>query len=140
MIIYGYQCRECGQEYTSAYRGNVLQQIDIARGVCGGDAVYVPVECVCGNAEIKRKYSLAAHRGMPEHLNRTTGTVISSDRQFRDELKRKSEAEFLRTGIPCQYEPIDPDEAKAAVIASDGVGLESTNRARVNAGKPPIRL
>ena len=133
MTLYGYQCRECGQEYTSAFRGDVLKE----------DAGFGPVSkrCPqCGNPEIKRKYSLAAHRGMPEHLNRTTNTVISSDRQFREELKRKSEAEFLRTGIPCSYEPLDPEEAKAAVIASDAVGLESTNRARVNAGKPPIRL
>lgn len=130
MTLYGYQCRECGQEYLSKHRGNYLVDQDGFMIRCSA----------CGNDEVKRRYSVATHRGMPEHLNRTTNTVISSDRQFRDELKRKSEAEFLRTGIPCQYEPIDPEEAKAAVIASDGVGLESTNRARVNAGKPAIRL
>lgn len=140
MILYGYECRECGQEYTSEYQGNVLQVIDIARGVCGGDAVYVNQECVCGNGEIKRKYSLAVHRPMHEHFNHSVGKPISSDRQFRDELKRKSEEHFLRTGIPADYVPSDPTETRKAVEESGGIGLESTNRRRVNEGMKPIRL
>ena len=135
MTMYGYECRECGQSYTSEIRGNFLAAIAIDRNTV------VKQECTeCGNPEVKRKYSVVVHRPMPEHLNKTTNTLISSDRQFREELKRKSEAEFLRTGIPCNYEPIDPDEAKAAVLASDAVGLESTNRVRVNEGKPAIKL
>ena len=131
MTLYGYQCRECGQDYTSFTRGNFL--ID--------PETLLRMPCYkCEAPEVKRKYSLAVHRPMHEHMNRSTGTLISSDRQFRDELKRKSEEQFLRTGIPCQYEPIDHDEAKAAVIASGGVGLDSTNRVRVNEGKPPIKL
>lgn len=130
MTLYGYQCRECGQEFLSKWRGSHLTTSHGSTLDCA----------VCGHDEVKRKYSIATHRGMEQHLNRTTNTVISSDRQFRDELKRRSESEFLRTGIPCNYEPLDPDEAKAAVIASGAVGLDETNRVRVNAGKPPIRL
>ena len=134
MTIYGYECRECGQEYTSEYRGNVLME-DCE---CCGE---VPVACVCGtDTPIKRKYSLAVHRPMHEHFNRSVGKPISSDRQFRDELKRKSEEQFLRTGIPADYVPSDPTETRKAAEASGYEGLESTNRQRVRDGLKPIRV
>lgn len=130
MTLYGYQCRECGQEYTSTIRGNHLKT-DLG----------LTVPChECEAPVVKRKYSISTHRGMQEHMNKTTGTLISSERQFREELKRKSEAQYLKTGIPCDYQPMDPEEAKQVVIDSDAVGLESTNRVRVNEGRPPIRL
>jgi hypothetical protein len=140
MTIYGYECRECGQAYDSEYHGSVLQVIDLARGFTGGDAVFVNKECVCGHGEIKRKYSLAIHRPMMAHFNTSVGTEISSDRQFRDELKRKSEEQFLRTGIPADYVPADPAETRKAAEASGYEGLESTNRQRVRDGLKPIRV
>jgi len=121
MTLYGYQCRECGQEYTSEIRADLLD-----RDCCG--------------QPIKRKYSVAVHRPMHEHFNTSVGKPISSDRQFRDELKRKSEEHFLKTGIPADYVPSDPTETRKAVEASGGVGLDSTNRARVASGKKPIHL
>lgn len=133
MTLYGYQCRECGQEYTSTFRGDVLREVD--------DFVWSSRDCTqCGHDEVKRRYSIAVHRPMHEHMNKTTNTLISSSRQFRDELARKSEAEEKRTGIPCNYVPIDPDEARQVVIDSDAVGLDATNRVRVNEGKAPIRI
>lgn len=125
MILYGYQCRECGQEYTSEYQGSALPDF-----ICRG----------CGNDHVKRRYSLAVHRPMHEHFNQSVGKPISSDRQFRDELKRKSDAHFLATGIPADYQPVDPEIARRAVEESQGMGLESTNRRRVNEGKKPIRV
>jgi hypothetical protein len=133
MILYGYQCRECGQEYTSEYQGSVLMI------PCCTDHGMVEFRCDCGSA-VKRKYSLAVHRPMHEHFNQSVGKPISSDRQFRDELKRKSEEQFLRTGIPADYQPVDPEVARAAVEQSQGMGLESTNRRRVNEGKKAIRV
>lgn len=142
MILYGYQCRECGQEYTSEFQGSVLQVL-----CCDGECAAEPEDqwvnkfCDrCGNDEIKRRYSLAVHRPMHEHFNQSVGKPISSDRQFRDELKRKSEEQFLRTGIPADYQPVDPEVARAAVEQSQAMGLESTNRRRVNEGKKAIRV
>ena len=129
MILYGYQCRECGQEYTSERRGNFLLVNDFDK-----------MSCTCGHYEIKRKYSVSVHRPMHEHFNTSVGKPISSDRQFRDELKRKSEEHFLRTGIPADYQPVDPTELRKQVEASDGAGLDSTNRRLVNEGKRPIRV
>lgn len=142
MILYGYQCRECGQEYTSEYQGNVLMVL-----CCDGECAAEPEDqwvnkfCDrCGNDEIKRKYSVSVHRPMHEHFNTSVGKPISSDRQFRDELKRKSEEHFLRTGIPADYQPVDPTELRKEVEASDGAGLDATNRRLVNEGKRPIRV
>jgi hypothetical protein len=136
MILYGYQCRECGQEYTSETRGDVLME-DCAPGEMAPHEV--PCQA-CGHSPVKRKYSLAVHRPMHEHFNQSVGKPISSDRQFRDELKRKSDEHFLRTGIPADYQPVDPEVARAAVEKSQGMGLESTNRRRVNEGKRAIRV
>lgn len=135
MTIYGYQCRECGQGYTSEFRGDVLMVVSDDPELDGMFA-----ECHCGNGSIKRKYSISTTAMMHEHMNASTGSLISSPSQFRRELREMSDRETERTGIPCSYEPIDPEEARAQVVASDGVGLDATNRVRVNEGQPPIRL
>jgi hypothetical protein len=93
----------------------------------------------CGS-EMKRKYSLSIHRPMHDHYNNTTGTMIGSDRQFREELKRQSEAATIKTGIEHNFEPIDRAELKKNVVASDGAGLESTNRERVKNGQRAVDL
>jgi len=93
----------------------------------------------CGS-EMKRKYSLAIHRPMADHYNNTTNTMIGSNRQFREELKRQSEVATLKTGIEHNFEPIDRAELKKTVVASDGVGLESTNRVRVAKGQRAVEL
>jgi hypothetical protein len=79
---------------------------------------------------------------MADHFNQTTGTMIGSNRQFREELKEMSEVATLKTGIEHNYEPIDPEIARQAVEKSDAVGLEETNRARVarNMGEKPTEL
>lgn len=123
MTIYGYQCRTCGQDYESTVRADRLVE-----------------SCQVCLQPVTRKYSIRVERTMQEHWNVSTNSAISSDRQFRDELNRKSDAEFMRTGIPCQYEPVDPELIHAHVVAKNGVGLESTNRARVAEGRKPIRL
>ena len=77
---------------------------------------------------------------MHDHYNPTTGTMIGSDRQFREELKVMSERSTLKTGIEHNYEPIDPEMARRTVEESQAVGLESTNRVRVATGRKPIDI
>lgn len=123
MTIYGYKCRPCGQEYDSETRAD---RLDVPCQVCGGP--------------ITRKYSIRLEKPMQEHWNITTNSPISSDRQFRDELKRMSEQQMLKTGIPCNYEPVDPEMIRAHVESTGAVGLDATNRVRVAEGKRPIRI
>jgi hypothetical protein len=139
-MIYGYECRQCGQGYESNRRGNVLEVLDYSRGVTGGPVFYTSKTCLCGHHEIKRKYSISATPMMHSHMNASTGSLISDHAQFARELKMKGEMETERTGIPCNYVPIDPDEALAQVVKTGAVGLDSTNQARMNEGKPPIRI
>jgi len=129
MIIYGYQCRQCGQEYTSEYRGDVL----VEQGA--------QVECaMCTSTEIKRRYSVAVHRPMPRHFNSTTQTEVGSQKQFERELKMQGEMAEEKTGIPTQYEVADPEMLRKQVESNQGAGLDSTNRRRMNEGQAPIRL
>ena len=129
MTIYGYMCRQCGQEYTSEYRGNVL----VEQGA--------QVECaMCTSEEIKRKYSVSVHRPMPRHFNSTTQTEIGSQKQFERELMMQGEMAEEKSGIPTQYEIADPEMLRAQVESNQGEGLDATNTRLMNEGKPPIRL
>jgi hypothetical protein len=74
---------------------------------------------------------------MEEHLNATTGTVIRSEHQFKEELKALSEANSLYTGVEQRLEPLDPEQARQNVTAE---GLDSTNRVRMARGQKPIDL
>lgn len=126
-MIYLYECRECGQQYNSKMQGDFALQRS-------GVALY------CCDLPVKRKYQLAVQRPMHDHYNNTTGTVIGSDRQFREELKAMSEVASKKTGIDHDYQPIDPEMARRTVEESNAVGLESTNRVRVASGKKPIDI
>lgn len=126
-MIYLYECRECGQQFHSKIRGDIAMRAD-------GQAVF------CCDKPVKRRYQLAVQRPMHDHYNPTTGTVIGSDRQFREELKAMSDKATLKTGIEHNYEPIDPELARRTVEESQAVGLESTNRVRVATGKRPIDI
>lgn len=126
-MIYLYECRTCGQQFHSKIRGDFAVSAD-------GVHVY------CCHERVKRRYQLAVQRPMHDHYNPTTGTVIGSDRQFREELKQMSEVATQKTGIEHNYEPIDPEMARRTVEQSEAVGLESTNRVRVASGKRPIDI
>lgn len=126
-MIYLYECRSCGQQFHSQTRGDFAVDRD-------GNSV------LCCLQPVKRRYQLAVQRPMHDHYNPTTGTIIGSDRQFREELKRMSEVSTRKTGIEHNYEPIDPELARKTVEESQAVGLESTNRVRVATGKRPIDI
>lgn len=98
------------------------------------------MQCTSCGGVMRRRYSLSIHRPMQDHYNNTTNSMIGSNRQFREELKRQSETATLKTGIEHNFEPIDRSELKKNVVASDGMGLESTNRERVKNGQHAIEL
>src|SRR5690606_31265645 len=71
--------------------------------------------------DYKRVWSFQITKVMHHHLNPSTGTVVSSRQQFRDELKRLSEEHTERTGIPHNYEEIDLSDKDAVGVTGEYV-------------------
>lgn len=119
MTIYAYLCRTCGATCDSSTRAATL-------GAC--------LDPSC-RGELRRKYSISIRPSMQPHFNHTVGKPISSMSEFRDELKRSSERETLRTGIECNYVPIEAADAGATMD-----GMDATNTRRMSQGLPPVEL
>lgn len=84
----------------------------------------------CGT--MRRIYSFSYITPMPEHYNMSVGKVVSSNRQFRNELRRSSEELEERTGIPHSLVPVDPADMKDFQV--DDSGLKETHDAMVRGG------
>ena len=120
-MIYSYICQSCQQEYHIAKFSPIGGHMDMPCQSCGGLVV--------------RRASFVFRRGMAPHYNEATGSYVSSNRQFKDELKRKSEEATIRTGMEHNFQPVDVTEAKALGVTDDG--LEVTHRVRHNLGITP---
>lgn len=104
--------------------------------------VPIPPE-VCPDCEYDdfgRVYNVQVVRPMHEHLNSTTGTIVSDMKGFKSDLQRKSEDAYLRTGVEHNYEPLDYGDVKHVVEESGGVGLDGTNRARHAKGEKTVEI
>lgn len=60
------------------------------------------------------------------HFNAAVGQYVSSDRQFRDALRRGSDMQSERTGMEHRYVPIDPRDTEPA---DGGAGVEEAKKA-----------
>lgn len=58
---------------------------------------------------------------MQAHWNASTGTIVSSPKQFERELKRSSEEATERTGIPHNYVPVDVSDTTALGVTDEGL-------------------
>jgi hypothetical protein len=59
---------------------------------------------------------------MKEHFNVSTGTYVNNPREFADDLKRKSEAATLSTGLEHNFVPVDPaDQREVFGITDEGL-------------------
>lgn len=121
-MIYGYKCPVCRQTYTSIQRADRIEQA-----------------CTqCSHSPLHRDFSgIQLSPPMQEHWNKTVDQPISSQRQFNDALRRKSDELSVHHRVEMDLQPIDPEQAKQGVTAE---GLDSTNRGRVNHGLKPINL
>lgn len=120
MPIYEFKCRVCNTVYQS------MRALGDTR----------PPTCPCGSST-KRVFS-------PPAINvyqafETQGVEITSDRQHRDHLKAQSEAQESRTGIPSNYVPVHPADAKE-VYGITEEGLDTTYRREVAEGKRETQL
>jgi hypothetical protein len=73
------------------------------------------------------------HRGFSEGFNPSTGSYVSSSAQFRSELSAASDAASLRTGIPHNFQPLDPRDPVAAGVTEDG--MDATYAAQTASGE-----
>lgn len=109
---YSYFCTVCGNEDIDEQFSNI--------GAIG------PHPCsICGSI-MRRGCSFSFRRPMQEHFNTSTGTYVSNNRQFTDDLKRKSEEASLRTGMDHNFVPVDITDMKALGVTDEG--LEETHR------------
>ncbi len=99
-MIFEYQCRPCGDRYFVE-----ADEPPSSAPRCPECAV----ACV-------RRFSFGFQRSTVKHeadWNYSTGTVVSTTRQFENDLKRLGEERTERTGIPHSYVPVDPTDTKA---------------------------
>lgn len=120
--MYDYLCEACGLSFA--------------------DIPFVPLgephphaeECPqCGRILIRGVATVNTGEVMQEHFNVAVGKPISSNRQFKDELKRQSELMSARTGTDHRFVPVDTRD-QAAVGATDE-GLDASAKVRRDAGK-----
>lgn len=103
--FYEFKCTGCGARTLTQNRE-------------GGPAV----ACMsCVNASWKRVWSVQFAPVMHAHLNKTTGSVVSSRRQFRDELARKSDEMTERTGMPHNYVEVDSKDTASLKVTDEGL-------------------
>lgn len=129
MPIYEYRCPDCHtiRAYSltiSEYEASDLLPICFDHG-----AVHFTM---------KRVFSFSKTPPFEEHFNLTTGEVTSSARSHADNLKRMSEEASLRTGMPHNFVPVHPSEAREAYGVTEE-GLDSTYRKEVESGQREVK-
>lgn len=88
MPTYTYRCPNCAATYTVTH--SIAQH-----------ATALPVACRCSTTMVRdyRTDKPQPAPMWPEHLNPSTGTVVRTERQLADDLKRGDEQLYARTGI-----------------------------------------
>jgi hypothetical protein len=77
----------------------------------------------------RRRFSFNPKPMFQDHFNTSVGKYVTSDQQFRDELKRGSEAATLRTGLEHHYEPVEAGDRDAYGITDEHLAaLEPTKK------------
>jgi predicted RNA-binding Zn-ribbon protein involved in translation (DUF1610 family) len=109
MPVFEFLCDSCGQILS-------LQR---------GDRMPCPN---CG-LTARRRFSFNRQTMFQDHYNTSVGKYVTSDQQFRDELKRGSEAATLRTGLEHHYEPVEfADRAAFGITDEHIAALEPTKK------------
>lgn len=111
MPIYSFICRDCGAKRESLQR-DVLP-------------------CNCGGLS-RRDYHFAVKADTPGHFNHSVGAYVSNNREFRDELKKKSEEASARFGIDVNYAPIDYTDKQSLGVTNEGLSETKQRRSELN--------
>lgn len=105
MPFYEFYCPECGVSYERQSR--------------------TPIPCALCATVVKRRYSFTFRMPTDAHYNSSVGEYVRNDREFRDALKRKSEANSVATGIDHNYVPVDPYDTRSLGVTDEGLVQES---------------
>lgn len=122
MPLYGYRCRTCGATAESTRR-------DTSIGPC------LDPNCP---GDLRRQFAVNIRPSMQPHHNQASGTYVTNMGQFRDDLKRAGERQFIETGIESNLVPLDMHDNEATKVT--GEGMDATNRQRVKDGLPPVKF
>lgn len=117
MPVYEYKCSD-GHRMVHSKRFDPAD-IDLACPVM--------VDRTLCQQPLKRVFSFSFHRPMGEHFNHSVGKYVSNKRQFSDELKKRSEADSERLGMPVNYQPVDLHDAGSLGVESDALERPSGN-------------
>lgn len=77
----------------------------------------------CG-LEARRLWTSFVFHRYVEHVSPATGQPVSSHKQFREQLKVASEEQTARTGIPCDYQPVDMTDPDSLGVTGDGLDAQ----------------
>lgn len=116
-----YRCRRCNYHEDSTVRADDL-------GPC--PACFLDI--------VRREWSISFHREIPEHFNKSTGRIVRTRKQFAEQLKVAGDAYTARTGIDCNYVPVDHTDVNTLHVT--GEGLDDTNRRLRAEGSPTIKV
>lgn len=117
---YSFRCLECGWEdadYHDFIR--IGQHGSNPCSLCGGRMVRIA--------------SFYFHRPMQEHFNHSLGRPVSGERDYKEGLKRASEAASIRTGLDTNYQPVDMTDTKSLGVTEEG--LDATNKRLHDSGE-----
>lgn len=73
------------------------------------------------------------HRGFQSGYNPSVGQFVSNSGEFQSSLSRASDEATARTGIPHNFQPIDPRDPVAAGVTEDG--MDATYAAQTKSGE-----
>lgn len=99
---------------------------ELRQTLCALDNISAPNCPTCGLV-MDRKFSSFGVKVFKEHFNQSVGQYVTSDAQFRNELKVASDEASQRMGFDVNYQPLDPADTKAACGVTDA-GLEEQAR------------
>jgi DNA-directed RNA polymerase subunit RPC12/RpoP len=121
MIVYDYLCGGCDEHFT-----------DVTFAPIGETHPYERCP-YCNSRLLRGVANVTLGPIMQEHFNAAVNKPISSNRQFVDELKRKSEEMSARTGMEHRFVPVDMGDQKGLGVTDEG--LDATAKVRRDKGR-----
>src|SRR5215468_7168476 len=98
---YEYRCDACGAAYETQYFTGIGRTL-------------VDVRCVCGGNYVRIVSLPQVSPASPDaYWNYTTGSVVTSNRDFEQQLRIGAEQMSERLGYEQRFTPVYPSEKKA---------------------------
>lgn len=133
MPVYQYKCRDCDNRVSATWDIATYEEMRKRPPICECQTKLPKLpEGRMKPRPMVRVFSFTVKTSMQEHHNHTTGQMVSSDKQFRDQLKRQSEEATIRTGIEHNFQPVDANDKQTFGVTNEG--LDATYNRRKELG------